>query len=50
MKSLEFVQKVWRNFVDAGGLDAHVLRDMKVVQAEQGRVVTELVIQKHHTV
>ena len=49
-KALTFVRSVWKNFVEAGGLDTRVLGNMTIADASPGRVVSELVIEKHHTV
>jgi hypothetical protein len=49
-KALSFVRSVWANFLESGGLDTHVLSNMAITAATPGRVVSEMTIEKHHTV
>ncbi|ORX63420.1 Thioesterase/thiol ester dehydrase-isomerase [Basidiobolus meristosporus CBS 931.73] len=45
---LPFVRNVWKNFLDAKGLDSFLLSNMKVVSADKGKVVLDFTVEKEH--
>ncbi|CAM0140692.1 hypothetical protein VKS41_007950 [Umbelopsis sp. WA50703] len=47
-KVAPFVQKVLKNFHDAGGFDAHCLSGLKVLNAENGNIQAQFKVEKHH--
>ncbi|KAG2172754.1 hypothetical protein INT43_000101 [Umbelopsis isabellina] len=49
-KVAPFVQKVLKNFHDAGGFDAHCLSGLKVLNAENGNIQAQFKVEKHHLV
>ncbi|KAF9312486.1 hypothetical protein BG000_001703 [Podila horticola] len=48
MATLKHVQKVWSNFLNQGGFDAHALSGLKLVSAQQGKVLSELTVAPQH--
>ncbi|KAI8584450.1 hypothetical protein K450DRAFT_194901 [Umbelopsis ramanniana AG] len=47
-KVAPFVQRVLKNFHDAGGFDAHCLSGLKIVSADSGSVQAQFQVEKHH--
>ncbi|KAF9027285.1 hypothetical protein CPB97_006402 [Podila verticillata] len=48
MATLKHVQKVWSNFLNQGGFDAHALSGLKLVSAQKGKVLSELTVAPQH--
>ncbi|KAF9428445.1 hypothetical protein BGZ94_002368 [Podila epigama] len=48
MATLKHVKAVWTNFLSQGGFDAHALSGLKVVSAQKGRVLSELIVGPQH--
>ncbi|TPX50826.1 hypothetical protein SeMB42_g00309 [Synchytrium endobioticum] len=48
--ALEIVKATWQNMVDAGGLDAKILSELRVVDANhhEGVVTAEMRVEPHH--
>ncbi|KAK9718725.1 hypothetical protein K7432_005297 [Basidiobolus ranarum] len=45
---LPFVRNVWKNFLDAKGLDSFLLSNLKVVTADKGKVILDFPVRKEH--
>ncbi|GJJ77760.1 acyl-coenzyme A thioesterase 13 [Entomortierella parvispora] len=48
MATLNHVKRVWTNFLNQGGYDAHALSGLKLVSASKGSCLAELEVSKQH--
>ncbi|CAN6609845.1 hypothetical protein TRVA0_004S01794 [Trichomonascus vanleenenianus] len=48
MKTVAFVRSVWANFLEIGGLEPTLLKNLAITKAKPGKVWLEMTVEKEH--